>query len=57
MIKVDIWMFLKRENNSEKLQIISGKSKNSGIFQYNAINDVKEISLSHMIRSLNFKQG
>ena len=35
-------MFLEWENNSEKLQIISGK------FQNNAIN-VKQISLSHVI--------
>ena len=36
-------MFLEWENNSGKLQIISGK------FQNNAINDVKQISLSHVI--------
>ena len=36
-------MFLEWENNSEKLQIISGK------FQKNAIKDVKQISLSHVI--------
>ena len=36
-------MFLEWENNSEKLQIISGK------FQNNAINDVKQISLSDVI--------
>ena len=36
-------MFLKWENNSGKLQIISGK------FQNDAINDVKQISLSHVI--------
>ena len=36
-------MFLELENNSGKLQIISGKLKN------NAINGVKQISLSHVI--------
>ena len=36
-------MFLEWGNNSGKLQIISGK------FQNNAINDVKQISLSHVI--------
>ena len=41
-------MFLEWENNSGKLQIISGK------FQNNAINDVKQISLSHMIKWTNF---
>ena len=39
-------MFLEWENNSGKLQIISG------IFQNNAINDVKQISLSHVIMYL-----
>ena len=43
VIKVDIRMFLEWENNSGKLQIISGK------FQNNAINDIKQISLSHVI--------
>ena len=38
-------MFLGWENNSRKVQIISGK------FQNNAINDVKQISLSHAIMS------
>ena len=38
-------MFLEWENNSGKLQIISGK------FQNNAINDVTQISLSHVINS------
>ena len=38
-------MFLKWQNNSGKLQIISGKFRN------NAINDVKQISLSHVIQS------
>ena len=42
--EVDIRMCLEWENNSGKLQIISGK------FQNNAINDVKQISLSHVIR-------
>ena len=39
-------MFLEWENNSRKLQIISGK------FQKYAINYVKEISLSHVIIAL-----
>ena len=42
-------MFLEWENNSQKLQIISGKFQNSGEFQNNAINDVKQVSLSHVI--------
>ena len=37
-------MFLEWENNSAKLQIISGK------FQNNAINDIKQISLSLVIK-------
>ena len=41
-------MFLEWENNSRKLQIISGK------FQNNAIYDVKQISLSHVIMSKNY---
>ena len=36
-------MFLEWENNHGKLQIISGK------FQNNATNDIKQISLSHLI--------
>ena len=36
-------MFLEWENNNRKLKIISGK------FQNNAINDIKQISLSHVI--------
>ena len=36
-------MFLEWESNSGKLQIISRK------FQNNAINDVQQISLSHVI--------
>ena len=43
-------MFLERENNSGKLQIISGEFQNNGKFQNNAINNVKQISLSHMIK-------
>ena len=39
-------MLLEWERNSGKLQIISGK------FQNNAINDVKQISLSHVIKDL-----
>ena len=38
-------MFLEWENNSGKLQIISGE------FQNNAINDVKQISLNHVIKT------
>ena len=41
-------MFVEWENNSGKLQIIIGK------FQNNAINDVKQISLSHVINERNF---
>ena len=40
-------MFLEWENNSGKFQIISGK------FENNAINDVKQISISHVIRKYN----
>ena len=43
-------MFLEWENNSGKLQIISLKFRNSGKFQNKAINDVKQISLSHLIK-------
>ena len=49
LIKVDIRMFLEWENNSGKLQIISGKFQNSAEFQNNVINDVKQISLNHVI--------
>ena len=42
-------MFLEWENNSGKLQIINGEFQNSGKFQNNSINDVKHISLSHVI--------
>ena len=42
-------MFLEGENSSGKPQIISGKFQNSGKFENNAIKDVKEISLSHVI--------
>ena len=45
-------MLLEWENNSGKLQIISRKFQNSGKFQNNAINDVKQISLSYVIRAL-----
>ena len=41
-------MFLEWENNSGKLQI-TRKFQNSGKFQNNAINDVKQISRSHVI--------
>ena len=44
-------MFLEWENNSGKLQIISGKFQNSEKFQNNAINDVKQISLSQVINN------
>ena len=47
-------MFLEWENNSGKLKIISGKFQNSRKFQNNAINEVKQISLSHVIISFNF---
>ena len=40
-------MFLEWENNSGKLQIISGK------FQNNAVNDIKQISHSHVIMRIN----
>ena len=46
-------MFLERENNTGKLQIISRKFQNSGKFQNNAINDIKQISLSHVITNQN----
>ena len=49
VIKVDNHMFLGRENNSGKLQVISGKFQNSRKFQNNSINDVKQISLNHVI--------
>ena len=38
-----------KENNSGKLQIISMKFQNCGKFQNNATNDVKQISLCHVI--------
>ena len=41
-------MFLEWENNSGKLQIISGK------FQNNIINDVKQISPSHVITTSDY---
>ena len=43
-------MFLECENNSEKLQIISGKFQNNG--KLNAINEVKQISVRHVINGL-----
>ena len=47
-------MLLEWENNSRKLQIISRKLQiTNGKFQNNAINDVKQISLSHMIKKWN----
>ena len=45
-------MLLEWANNSGKLQIITRKFQNSGKFQNNAINDVKQISLSHVIKVL-----
>ena len=42
-------MFLEWENNSRKSKIISGK------FQNNVMNDVKPISLSHVIIEFNEK--
>ena len=49
IIKVDNQLFLEWEK-SGKLQIISLKFQNSGKFQNEAINDVKQISLSHLIK-------
>ena len=43
VIKIDIRMVLESENRSRKLQIISGKLQNK------AINDVKQISQSHVM--------
>ena len=48
-------MFLELENNSRKLQINSEKFQNSGKFQNNAINDVKQILLSHVIYNFYFQ--
>ena len=45
-------MFLELENNSGKLQIVSGKFQKSGKLQNNAINNVKQISLSHVINDI-----
>ena len=42
-------MFLEWENSSGKLQIINEKFQNK-----NAINDVKQISLSHVIKYFYF---
>ena len=48
-------MILEWKNNGGKLQIISGKLQIiSGKFQNNAINDVKQISLSHVIKYQNY---
>ena len=47
-LKFDIRMFFEWKKDSGKLQVISGKSQNSGKFQNNALNDVKQISLSHV---------
>ena len=44
-------MFSEWENNSGKLQIISGKLQNSRKFENNAINNVKQISVSHVIKN------
>ena len=43
-------MFLELENNSGKLQIVSGK------FQNNTINNVKQISVSPVISNKNQKR-
>ena len=55
-------MLFKWENNSEKLKIVSGKLQiirgkyqSSGEFQNNAIKNIKQISLSHVIKCLNLK--
>ena len=48
--EVDIRMFLEWEGNSGKLKIISRK------FQNHAINDVKQISLSHVIMNINLRK-
>ena len=45
--KADIRMFL--EWNSGKLQIIKKFQNKFGKFQNNAINDIRQISLSHVI--------
>ena len=45
-------MVLGWENNSGELQIISEKFQNSGKFQSNAINDVKQILLSNVINNI-----
>ena len=44
-------MFLKWENNNGKLQIIRGKLQNS------AMNNVKQISQSHVIITWNYNGG
>ena len=46
-------MFSELENTSGKLHIIGGKFQSSRKFQNNAINDVKQISLSHVINVFN----
>ena len=46
-------MFLEWENNNGKLEIFSGRLQNSRKFQNNAINDFKQISLSHVIKGYN----
>ena len=45
-------MFLEWENNSRTLQTISGKFQNSRKFQNNAISNVKQISVSHVIDTI-----
>ena len=47
--KADIRMFLEWENNSGKLQIIKKFQNKFGKFQNNAINDIRQISPSHVI--------
>ena len=46
-------MSLGWENNSAKLQIISAKFQNSRDFK-NAINDAKQISVSHVINDVEY---
>ena len=49
-------MFLEWEGNSGKLKIISRKIWNSRKFQNHAINNVKQISLSHVIMNINLRK-
>ena len=47
-------MFLEWENNNGKLRTIRRKFQNSGKFQNKAINDVQQISMSHVIMEINW---